>query len=486
MRLKSRQIFFWVLVLIFLVIAPLVLFYSMGYRFNSQRGIFIFSGSVTVKSTPREVDIYIDEKQVPKGVINFLNYSYHIDGLKPGKHLLEIKAENYHPWSKETTIHSGISSEFWNVLLIRKTFSSLDYGLNSVDNFYISSNNKKIAVVSNSPQTTVGILNIKNSKLEQSFSFPNYSFSKKEKENIEWSPKENKLIVPLKKDSQKEYFLIDAEQQTTTNLNELLKTTDLQYVRWNPKNDNSLYYISNYNLFEVSLDKLEEKNIIAQDIAGYDLSGTNIFYFSNKTKLIHSNSSGDKNNSKKITNSPLLVDCTENFKIITYDKKRIALLTKNGELYLYNKLADRSEETVIKKVSDNRIVGLHFSNDGKKMVFWNDNEIFVYFVNKWETQPVREQGKTISLIRFSQKISNVQWTKDYEHILFTVGNKIKIIELDHRSQRNIYDILILHQDTNKMVYRSKNDSIFYIDTSHENSNQTNLFSISLTEKNDIK
>ncbi|HFC77045.1 MAG TPA: carboxypeptidase regulatory-like domain-containing protein, partial [Candidatus Moranbacteria bacterium] len=113
-----KRIFFWILVISFLATAPAIVFYTMGYRFSMERGIFVYSGSITLKPTPREVNVFIDDKQVSKGVINFLNYSYHIDGLTPGAHSLRVEAPGYYEWFKKVHIHSGLSSEFWNIFLI--------------------------------------------------------------------------------------------------------------------------------------------------------------------------------------------------------------------------------------------------------------------------------------------------------------------------------------------------------------------------------
>ena len=94
----SKRIFFWVLTALFFIITPLIIFYSLGYRFNSQRGIFVFTGSLSIKSNPLNVEIYIDQ-ELKNGSLNRINSTYHVGGLKPGDHLIEVKAEGYNTWS---------------------------------------------------------------------------------------------------------------------------------------------------------------------------------------------------------------------------------------------------------------------------------------------------------------------------------------------------------------------------------------------------
>lgn len=81
-----------------------------------------------------------------------------------------------------------------------------------------------------------------------------------------------------------------------------------------------------------------------------------------------------------------------------------------------------------------------FSDDGKKLLFVSTNEIGVYFTREWDVQPRRAENETLQIARFSEPIANTTWSEDYEHILFTRDNTLKIIELDGRSGRVSNDI----------------------------------------------
>ena len=70
------------------------------------------------------------------------------------------------------------------------------------------------------------------------------------------------------------------------------------------------------------------------------------------------------------------------------------------------------------------------STDKNKVVELNNYEIWVVFPNKEER---------MFLTRFSEKIGNLFWLNDY-YLIFTVGNKIKIAEIDDRDKLNIIDL----------------------------------------------
>lgn len=475
-NIKIKKIFFWILVLIFLAITPCIIYYAMGYRFSLERGIFIYSGSITLKPTPREIEVFIDNKQVSTGLVNFLNYSYHIGSILPSKYMLEVKSPGYLPWSKEVHVHSGVSTEFWNIFLAREQYTKIKYPIEFAENFFISPDGKKIAVVeNNSDETKVEILDVKKEEVLYNFSFVGYEFSKNKKENIEWSPKEGRLIVPLEKNGTEEYFIINIGSEESYNLNNKINLQNIRKLRWSSDDKNTLFYVFGDKLFRVDLDAPENILEVADKIAGYDLSGSNIYYLSKENGIIYRENISGRGQAEQITTEVVKAEAGNDLELIVYDEDRIVVIAQDKKLYLYN---HGETETKISELGSG-VLGVHFSNDGKKLAFWNNNEISVYFVRKWETQPSREEGQKIDMVRFSQPIGNVSWFRDYEHLIFTSGNQVKIAELDNRSLKNINDLISFNSDKAKATYNLREDNIFFIDKLENNKG---LYSISLTEE----
>ena len=89
--------------LLFIATTPVVIFYARGYRFSFERGIFIYSGSITIKPNPQKVGVFLDGKQVSSKKLNPINNSYHIDGIRPGEYLLELKLSDYNRSEEHTS-----------------------------------------------------------------------------------------------------------------------------------------------------------------------------------------------------------------------------------------------------------------------------------------------------------------------------------------------------------------------------------------------
>jgi hypothetical protein len=146
-------------------------------------------------------------------------------------------------------------------------------------------------------------------------------------------------------------------------------------------------------------------------------------------------------------------------RLIVYDDSRLALISSDGGLYLRN----NGKEDSIKTLMDD-CEGVQFSDDGKKMIFWNNNKISVIFLREWDVQPRREENEIQQIARFSAPISNVTWYKDYEHIFFSSRGKLNIIELDGRDKRLSFDFLETNSEKILGSYDATNGMFYFIDS----------------------
>lgn len=481
----SRRIFFWLLTFLFFITAPTVIFFSFGYRFSFERGVFIYAGSLTLKPNPSKITLLRDGQPLTEKQLNRLNNSYHVTGLKPGEHTIAISADGFQAWSKKITVHSGLSTEFWNVLLARTSYDRTDLGQMSGGRFFLHPQKNRVAFVEEKNNTlTISILFLDTNERREMFRTENYRFSNDVKENIEWSPDGNALLVPLEKiptsaasSPQHDYGVIDVEQHATRLFSTLITDTAARSVRWDPKQKNVLYYISNGTLFRSTFadTTILTPNLLAHDVAGYAIADDGVYYLHATKGLLYRIPRNDTDaNAAQLTTTS--VDLTDpSYTIIAYDAERIVLFNRRGALYIFN---DGDRNIYFEKIADG-VRGASFSDDGKKMVYWTNNELYAYFTRDWDTQPLRAEHEHMLLTRFTQTLSDVQWTKDFEHVLFTVGRDIKVIELDHRDHRNVMTLSSLNHDNANVVSDFDDGKIYFLDTYD---NRPIFFSIAFPEK----
>ncbi|MDZ4385241.1 MAG: hypothetical protein U0944_02360, partial [Candidatus Moranbacteria bacterium] len=100
----------------------------------------------------------------------------------------------------------------------------------------------------------------------------------------------------------------------------------------------------------------------------------------------------------------------------------------------------------------------------------------------WNVAPVRSENSIEDITRYSDEIRNIQWSKDYEHIIFSIGSQIKIIELDPTDHRNSMDLLKTDSDLPLAGYDHAQERLYLVDIKDSS---TNLFSIVFPEPTPI-
>jgi hypothetical protein len=480
----GRRLFFWALAALFFLTTVLVVFYAQGYRWSYERGIFIYGGSITLKSNPRTVSITLDGKPVSQKKVSFINSSYHIDGIKPGEYLLEVSAPDFKSWSKKITIRSGVSTEFWNVLLVRNEYPKVNYDIRANKKFFVSPKNDYIAYFEdNESGLSVNIVDVKSAEKNIIFSSPDFHFTSDEKENIEWAPHAHALIIPAikKENGSKNYIVAFINLKEPLNLNEVTGKQDTKNVRWDPFKKNVIYYLSDGNLYRWEIEDTGEPQLFAQNVVAFDFAVGKIYYLQLPGGLVYETVNLENPESKQITTSPPTDLSNTNYKIIVYDSERIVLINYEiRKLYVWNK---GKNGQYFRELAGN-VRGIQFSDDGKKLLFWNEWEIYVYFLRDWEAQPERLENEILEVTRYSGELQNVQWSKDYEHVIFSAGDKIRITELDRRDFCNTLDIADLSQADMSVVSDFSENKLFFTDKT-ENSESFSLFGIDFPEKEGI-
>jgi hypothetical protein len=477
----GKIMFFWTLVGVFFAVSGLIISYAFGYRYNLENGIFVYGGSVTVKTSPQEVNVAINEVPIPLKKLNRINNSYHIDGIKPGDYTLKVSAPGFVSWSKHIEVHSGLSTEFWNILLPRDSYERLQYDTPNAGKFFISPRKNLIAYTQqNEKEFSVGILEPETKNSSTVFSSPEYIFTSNEKENIEWSPETHRLIIPaIKNDNTKHYFVVATETLETIDLKDVTGTDRIYNVRWDSDTKNALFFMSESNLYRIDLDNPSEIKQIAQNIASYDLSSKGLYYLQLPEGIVYHNNFTGTGTPEQITASGPSDMSDPMYQIVIYDEDRITFLNNSGNLYIYNK----GELNTYFELLSNNIKGSQFSDDGKKLLFWSDREISAYFFREWEVQPTRKENERYSITRFADAVRNVQWTRDYEHALFSVNKNVKIAELDQRDSNAIMDVLALGNEKSNIMQNFSDGNLYF--TNPDPSNVTTIFSIIFPEKTGI-
>ena len=108
-------------------------------------------------------------------------------------------------------------------------------------------------------------------------------------------------------------------------------------------------------------------------------------------------------------------------------------IQENNILYIFDENT-KSFNKFFEPTKDQKL-----SPDYKKLVYFNNYEIWILFLEKQYDQPSKEPGEQLFITRFSEEIDNIFWYTNY-YLIFNLRDKIKVVEIDDRDKINIVDL----------------------------------------------
>ena len=188
MTLPFRRIVYLSFIFIFLIITPVVILYTAGYRYNFQKNKIQKTGILILKSNPAGASIYLN------GELRTEKTQARIANLLPDDYNIKIEKENFYPWQKTLPIQSRLTTFAENITLFEKNLPVEVVESNS-ELFNLSPDKIKIVYLDKKETgDEVWLLNFKNYKKDLI-----YRISKDSGEivNLEWSNNGQKILITL-------------------------------------------------------------------------------------------------------------------------------------------------------------------------------------------------------------------------------------------------------------------------------------------------
>lgn len=451
-----------ILAVLFSITAPLLIFYSLGWRMDFKTWQITQPGIFYLKATPRNCQVYIDGKLKKKTDLFFGTLM--ISNLPPKKYSVEIKKDGFFTWKKSLEIKKGEATEAKNIALIPENpnFSVLFKG---IEKFFPSPNEKFFILKEN---TSSGFSlklyepekNVKSQLYDQQdfLARANLTAQNLEIKSIDIQFSDNSKYVllkmeanqnieskktgekPIESENQKIsktfYYIIDLGGNYPSLSYFDFSETEIKNPVLNPADYSKLFVLHKENTEEKSyvLNMYDSNSLkiiasLKDKIIDYSVFGSDIYYLDSSGIIYSTDFSLAKR--EKLNTFPFPIK-TDAIYEITASSSSI-MIKEDTRLYFYSKAKDE-----FKKLSDNA-KGFKFSNDLKRLTYFNNNEIWVLFLDKESSQPESDPGDQMFITRLSDEINKVQWFTDF-YLVFSSKDKIKITEIDSRDSLNVVDL----------------------------------------------
>lgn len=115
MQKKIRRRFLYILILVFLGVAPLLVAYSLGYTLNISRHSISQTGGIFIKSRTPRLAIFLNSQFMKE--TSLFSGGALLSSIEPGTYLLRIEKAGYTPWTKTVTVEPAMITELRNIIL---------------------------------------------------------------------------------------------------------------------------------------------------------------------------------------------------------------------------------------------------------------------------------------------------------------------------------------------------------------------------------
>ncbi|MBI4993747.1 PEGA domain-containing protein [Candidatus Wolfebacteria bacterium] len=428
MTLRTRRILFLGFAAIFIPISVAVIFYSDGWRFDLETFSFKKTGAIYIETIPKDAQIYLDGKEIPNQA-GLIKKGTLISDLLPKNYNLKIKKDGYFDYLKNIKVEESFVGELIDTILILKNLKSEE-------------------VFQNKSEKLAGdeIVDLENGEM----------IIKNSLKNV--------------------YYIYNLDEQTLAfNLSDSLniyrgKKTEIKKVAIHPF-DNNRFIIETFGgvyIFDQSRQKLEAifQNSTSSQLLAWNMDNPTIYFV--KSESISKNIP-----KKQIILSLNLITKIESqiFEAATTTQKisqikisdsgsKIAFLDIQNNLFLLD-----SNLKEAKQIAGN-VKNFYFSPNSKKIVFYDDKKISVYF---FEDQYNNFKIKSGEIFKFNLKsnesVKNIFWYKDSYHLIIAYGlpkkiSSVDFAEIDNREPQNIFNLI---KDISDFFYYTSSNNFYFVD-----------------------
>ncbi len=107
----KRAVVFYISVLLFFIILPILLSYSLGYRIDYRALKVYKTGIIFINSKPAGASIYIN------GTLYTNVTPAQIEELKPGVYKVRVKREGFYPWEEDLVVRPNMVTKADSIIL---------------------------------------------------------------------------------------------------------------------------------------------------------------------------------------------------------------------------------------------------------------------------------------------------------------------------------------------------------------------------------
>ncbi|MDD5633797.1 MAG: PEGA domain-containing protein [Candidatus Omnitrophica bacterium] len=447
-----RKIFFYIFLIIYLIVCPLIILYAFGFIFKPGGTTKVTqTGLIYLATAPTGADVYLDRKQYDRKTPTI------ITGLLPGKYKIILHARGYRPWTHSIEVKVGKAAVLDKILLVPLKIAG---DVKAEDDFrdikFLPANGHLLL----SKENTLGETYVFDCMREKIWPLvdKNSTFSEEALNNIISAGKDNSCLLITENKEKKKYLwvTIEEEKNSIKNITKLFPIEPTS-VKWMPQSS-QLFALQAGCINKIDAGNRAIYPEYLKKIKGFDIHESFIYALTENNTLLKIASDGGWAG-KTIFNEPAIKDAvfgsSRAYDVKVCPRNCMIFVGEKGEL-LTNHLPY--------KFVDNGVLGHEFCAKDRKILIWTKDKIGVLDLRTERTGDVEFEipPRLKWIYEKGIDIKQAFWAYDAAYIIFKDGDKVFLMESEWLDGPNVRDIVTVKTGTS-VYYTEQTGNIYYLD-----------------------
>lgn len=441
-----RRIVFFLFAAVFLIGAPRLVFYALGYSFKAgtDQGI-VKSGLIFVSTAPPGAEIYVGGRRYRETTPAIIR------DLMPGNYPIRFVLKDHYPWARNVPVEAGKATVLGHVLLRPKQPDWKEHVTQSYDRLISIPETHDLLLFSDGRGGVAEIYNLKTKKRQTLLTIPKLKL--RGVDDFHTVPGGSAVLVAGKFDGKflTHWAKIGGEESLISWSDQAGDFSPKQF-KWDTRDER---YVFAYDQGRLKRADLYQKNSadFLSGVRGYALDNRHVLYVSGEDFL-----------SLDVTGkSPKAIwKDTDHFlgtegevQVIPAAPETVFFITEKGRLVTNHPP---------RIIADAGVKGIEFNKKNQKLLYWTDQTIGM---SEWTASKKDSAATSLEIAKktiFSgaQKIQAAFWAHDGSYIVYQDQDKVFLLEPQSFAEPLVYELFQVKSGS-LAHYSDDSGEIFYLD-----------------------
>lgn len=453
-----RKILFYLFVITYFTLCPLVFLYAFGYIFSphKEEGL-IKTGLISLSSVPAEATVYVENRRYTQKTPAV------IQGLMPGDYSVKLTLKNHNPWQQTVAVNAGKASVLEKIILVPKKLTP---------RVLLADNYEDLIPLYG---TRYLLLN-KSSRLEdyvvydwrthESWPLLESDAALREFKVVSYfAVKESPfLFIHIASKAEEKFLWVELKHKDSSlrDISQFFAKGPMN-VKWDAQAAHMLFIFEGNRLRRLDLNSEILYPEYAQDIRGYGIFDKMVYILTSQTNQLLRMDFEGKNQELLHDDNKSQVPIFEKsgyFDIEPVSKHVILFLGEHGELFA---------NLLPYKFVEKALIGYALDSVTRRLIFWQKNKVGILDFSKEKTdKDIFEKAPMRAfIVEDGRNVRQAFWVYKGSHVIFLDEEKVYLAQAQEEAGANAR-YLLEARNRSQIFYSEEAGKLYFLDRASGN------------------